>query len=394
VLRDSYRAAHPDHDFSIVVVGRRDAAFEARHPGVAIIWAEDLGIPHFLQAALKFDVVELSTNVKPTALRRLLASHEAVLYIDPDIRVYAPLSPALDALETRSIVVTPHTLTPVMDGKSPCDRDFSRFGAFNLGFVGVRRCDEGLAFLDWWSERCLALGFYEPQTGLAVDQKWVDLAPCFFPGLHVLRDPGMNVAFWNLHERRVAREDGVWRVNGSVPLRFFHFSSFPADDPHAIARNQSRFARGSRPELHPLLDEYAAALTAAGHANYAQEPYPFDHFSDGTSVSPTLRRVFSVHETAFPDEDPFAAGSAVHRFARQRRLAPRGGPPSRATSWDLDRHAAAARVVEHGLSLALRIVGPNRYFTLMKYLAHVSSIRNQPHLAEPRRPRGAAGDRA
>jgi hypothetical protein len=177
VLRDSFLALHPKSDFYIVLVDRKDAGVATAHREVELIWVEDLGVPQFNQAALKFDIIELSTNVKPTALKMLLGRYQSVLYIDPDIRVYAPLTPIFAALESHAIAVTPHALTPILDGNSPSDEDFSRFGSFNLGFIGVHKCDEAFAFLDWWSERCLKLGFYEPQSGLAVDQKWVDLSP-------------------------------------------------------------------------------------------------------------------------------------------------------------------------------------------------------------------------
>lgn len=382
VLRKSFLAFHADCDFYVLLVERKVLAVEERNPGVSILWAEDLGIPRFFDVALKFDIVELSTNVKPTVLRRLLERYDSVIYIDPDIQVYAYMAPVFEALASHSVVVTPHALTPVLDGKTPADDTFSRMGAFNLGFVGVRRCDEAFAFLDWWSERCLKLGFYEPQSGLAVDQKWVDLAPCYFPNLMILRDLGVNVAFWNLHERVLSQRDGAWVVNGTSPLYFFHFSSFSDDEPHAIAHKQSRFAAGSRPDLHPLLDAYASLLGQAGHDAYAQRPYSFDYFEDGAYVTPTLRRVFAALEDRLgSDEDHFAAGSAVHRFALKRRLAMKGYEPAgRHTFKDLGRFSLATRLVQRALSFVLWVVGPNRYFMLMKYLVYVSSIRNQRDL--------------
>ena len=38
------------------------------------------------------------------------------------------------------------------------------------------------------------------------DQRWLDFVPSYFEH-HVLRDPGVNVAQWNLHERRVRRRE-------------------------------------------------------------------------------------------------------------------------------------------------------------------------------------------
>lgn len=379
VLRESYISCHPDSDFFILLVDRKNHSIESAISDVNILWAEDLAIGNFDCYAFKFDIIELSTNVKPATLKMLLGKYESVLYIDPDIQVYCHLQTVYESLANHPVVVTPHTMTPVLDGKNPSDIDFSRMGSFNLGFVGVSRSKEGIAFLDWWSERCLKLGYYEPQLGLAVDQKWVDLAPCFFPNLKVLRDPGLNVAFWNLHERTLSKRDEQWYVNGDSPLYFFHFSSFSTDDPHAIAHKQSRFASGSRPDLHELVDEYAALLITKDDAKFSSTKYSNDYFDDGTYITPALRRFYAALEDTFIDvKNPFSSVSRVYEFAIKQRLALKGYQPAqRYTFKDMDKFSSAINIINKFLRIFLRVVGPNRYFSFMKYLVHISSIRNQ-----------------
>jgi hypothetical protein len=328
---------------------------------------------------MKFDILELNTNVKAGILRSLLLHYNKVLYLDPDIYFYGTLEPVLRDLESHSIVVTPHTLTSIMDGKRPSDTDFMRYGTFNLGFIGVAKCEEAFKFLDWWSERCLECGFYEPQRGLCFDQKWIDLGPSFFPGLKVMRDLGLNVAVWNLHEREISSRDGIWLVNGRLPLRFFHFSGFSLSSPHTIALKQSRFAVESRPDLHELLDCYAARLRENENESYSSFNYSFDHFYDGMYVTPTLRRFYAVFESEFPlSEDPFSHGSSVQRFAIAHRLAGKQYKMYKQLTFkDEGAYSRAARAIVIGLRYILHVIGPNRYFTLMRYLAYISSIRNQ-----------------
>jgi hypothetical protein len=254
-----------------------------------------------------------------------------------------------------------------------------KFGAFNLGFIGVARSDEAFRFLEWWSKRCLDYGYYEPQLGLAVDQKWIDLAPSFFGGVKILRDPGLNVAFWNLHERTLTQPDGHWLINSKYPLRFFHFSSFNGKNPRAIAQKQSRFAVGSRPDLHELLDSYAAELGDCASEAYSSIDYSFDRFDDGMYVTPTLRRFYAALESRFPqEENPFLHGSLLQKFAIKNGLASKRFKRSqRSTFKEMGKFAVSARIISIALRTALRIVGPIRYFTLMRYIAHISSIRNQ-----------------
>ena len=84
--------------------------------------------------------------------------------------------------------------------------------------------------------------------GLFTDQRWVDLAPAFFEGLKILRDPGYNVATWNLTHRTVAGslESGL-TVNGR-PLCFFHFSGFDSGRQKVML---DKFG-GRSPVLHQL----------------------------------------------------------------------------------------------------------------------------------------------
>jgi hypothetical protein len=379
VLRASYLEFHPDSDFYILLIDKKNANIKERFPEISILWVEELGIEGFLNYAFKFDVIELSTDVKPTVLRQLLLRYDFVIYMDPDIKVYSYMRPVFESLQHQSVVVTPHAMTPVLDGKNPSDEDFARFGSFNLGFVGVSKCDEAFMFLDWWSERCLKLGFYEPQLGLAVDQKWVDLAPCFFPNLKILRDSGLNVAFWNLHERMISQRDGVWFINELEPLYFFHYSSFMIEEPHGIAHKQSRFLIGNRPDIHQLLDEYAACLADENDKKYSKADYSFDYFDDGTYITPTLRRFFAALEDKFnASENPFPVNSTVYSFALKHRLSLKNyHPMKRYTFRDSGEFSTAMRIINYGLYILLKVIGPNRYFLFMKYLTYISSIRNQ-----------------
>ena len=42
------------------------------------------------------------------------------------------------------------------------------------------------------------LRYEEAAFGVYTDQRWCDLVPALFDGVKVLRDPGLNVASWNL----------------------------------------------------------------------------------------------------------------------------------------------------------------------------------------------------
>lgn len=382
LLAESFRSRNPSADFHIILMDRRDEAFASRFPSISIIWVEDIGLPHFHANALRFDVIEFSTNVKPHCLSLFLNTYQKVLYLDPDTFVFDTLAPVYDELDHHSIVMTPASMTPVLDGHRPDDVEFLRVGVFNLGFIGVSACEEARHFVRWWSDRCLSDGFHETQSGVFVDQKWINLVPCYFEHSKIIRDPGVNMAPWNLHERRLSWEDGRYLVNASSPLRLFHFSSFDPHRPLIIAKRQTRFAEGERADLNSLLNDYAAALLAAGFDELTQHEYSFDYFPSGEYISPTLRRLYANPAYKFPmDEDPAQPSSALMQFARENRLIGKHVTKSnRQTAGDIGAYSRQVRLLGLGFRLCLKILGPNRYFLLMRYLAHASSIRNQPPL--------------
>ncbi len=386
-LAGSYLAQHPGQRFFVLVVADlQDPALFAGEKAFTPVMLREIGVPDLRSVAMRYDLLELNTNVKPTLMKYLLHRWglDALVYLDPDIVVYAPLDPVFAALDAgATAVLTPHMTAPVFDGKSPSEQDLLYNGTYNLGFLGVGAGAESRRLLDWWEQRCLQLGFSEGRTGLFVDQKWMNLAPGFFDRVAVLRDPGLNMAYWNLHERvLVERAHGPEVQTGwhaPVPLRFFHFSGFSAAQPELLSRNTDRFTLENRPDLQPLFRAYARAVQANEGTAAERLPYGFDQFSDGTAVTRLARRLFAAHEAQFaqPDLDPFNARGPFARFARAQGLVRGAAMAGKATWGEFDPNDRRVRAVHRLLRLALRTLGPHRYELLMRYLAHISVLRHQ-----------------
>ena len=337
---------------------------------------------------MRYEILELNTNVKPTFLKYLMARYgfDSVIYLDPDIFVYAPLEPVFDALSHgANAVLTPHLTTPLMDDKLPGEQEMLYNGTYNLGFIAVAGTSDGLRLLDWWEERCLELGFTEGRTGLFVDQKWMNLAPGLFESVAILRDAGCNMAYWNLHERRLERNSGGYlvlsRVSGTVPLRFFHFSGIVVSDPEMLSKNTNRFTLAMRPDLQELFASYKASVRENAKPDAESLAFGFDRMSDGTAVSPQARRIYAKHERRFRTEgngaDPFDAKGEFARFAKRERLVAGAGAPAKSTWKEFDPRDRRVEAVHAVLKLALRLLGPNRYELLMRYLGHITVLRNQ-----------------
>lgn len=389
-LARSYVAQHPDQRFYVLIVAdlADPAPFRIDDSFTPVMLLE-IGVPDLRAAAMKYDILELNTNVKPTFMKHLIERHrlEALVYLDPDIFVYQALDPVFSALrEGASAVLTPHMTSPIFDGKAPSEQDLLYNGTYNLGFIGISGNAEGRRLLDWWEVRCLQLGFSEGRTGLFVDQKWINLVPGMFEGVALSRDPGLNMAYWNLHERSLTTSRGAYTVNSPVcdptPLRFFHFSGISVSDSEVLSRNTDRFTLESRPDLREIFDGYKAAVRGNQGHPAEQLPYGFNQFRDGTAINRLTRRLFAAHEERFRSsetatDDPFAADGPFLRFAKAQRLVKGKAAPPKATWKEFDPADKRVGAVHRLLRAALRVLGPGRYELLMRYLAHISVLRHQ-----------------
>ena len=383
-LAASYLAQHPEQRFFVLIVADLDDATPFAGEPFTPVLLKAIGLRDLRAEAMKYDILELNTNVKPTFLKHLLSTYEldAITYLDPDIFVYAPLTPVWQALQNgASAVLTPHITTPVFDGRSPSEQDHLYNGTFNLGFVAVRHSDEGLRLLDRWEERCLELGFSEGRTGLFVDQKWMNLAPVLFRGVSTLLDAGCNMAYWNLHERALVEKAGGYEVqstvSGASPLRFFHYSGLVLDDPENLSRNTDRYTLADRPDLQMLFAAYRRVVQANRKLATDSLPYGFGTLSDGTTVTRLARRLYAMHIHHFDGSDPFDATGPFASFTRKYKLVAGAVTPPKSTWREFNPRDRRVAAVHKLLRLTLRALGPHRYELLMRYLAHIAVLRNQ-----------------
>src|ERR1700736_683794 len=270
-----------------------------------------------------YDPLELATSIKPLCFNYLLtADCEAALYLDPDIVVFQPLTLALSALQAgHEIVLTPHILTPLpADGKKPDDRAIMASGIYNLGFAALANTPQRRAFVGWWGRQLRTLALADVRAGLFTDQKWIDFAPVFSPKTHIIRDPGYNVAYWNLHERRLTRSGTSWRVTFvdgcQNDLTFFHFSGYSATA-DILSKHENRFRNRPPADTRQLLDQYSDDLLASGLYPLAQRPIAAPRFANGAAWDPICRMLYRSVLAADPDfADPLQGDAFLKIAAR------------------------------------------------------------------------------
>lgn len=304
VLFESARRFHPGAD---LFLGLADAPRAPRYPdGVTILPAEDLGIADFRSMAFRYDIMEFNTAIKPFVFLALFErGYDRVLYFDPDIMLFRPLDDVLGALERdASFVLTPHLCSPPGPDAPRTEIDIMRTGIYNLGFLGCSRRDETEPILRWWARKLLHDCVNDQTGGYFVDQKFMDLVPGFADDALVSRDTTLNVAYWNLAQRRLDEGPDGWTVDGR-PLGFFHFSGFDPTAPGILSRHTPEAPVPAA--LQSLLNHYAAAVLAAEPS--PSLPYGFGAFDSGAPVPDAARRLFRTRHLTWSG-DPFATYEA------------------------------------------------------------------------------------
>ena len=281
VLAESFREHHPEGAVSMLVVDDRERSVQSRPGLYDVVRPEDLPIPRFEGMAAMYDITEMCTAVKPWLLRHLLDAGEPVAYFDPDICFYAGVDELFGLARENQIVLTPHLRSPLPDdGHAPDTAYVLAAGAYNLGFIALGPGEASSGLLDWWSARLRFDCINDVANDYFVDQRWFDLVPGMFPNTALVCDPGMNLAYWNLHEHELRADGDGRRLVGDVPLKFFHFSGFDPFAPDELSRYQTRFRFRDVPVVADLCTEYAQRVVARASQPGGTE-WPFHKLADG-----------------------------------------------------------------------------------------------------------------
>jgi glycosyltransferase involved in cell wall biosynthesis len=379
VLGQSVSAAHGGSRLTVFLLDALPADVTA--PDQVDIVTADTIMPiadwHHYQCF--YSLLELATSIKPLCFKYLLTSDcAAAIYLDPDIVLFNPLNLVLSAIQAgHEIVLTPHILTPLpTDGKIPNDLAIMRAGIFNMGFGAFSNTARSLAIISWWERQLRTLGSADISTGLFTDQKWIDFAPVFSPTTYIIRDPSYNVAYWNLHERKLTRHDDGWRVtfvDGSQSdLTFFHFSGYsPTTD--ILSKHENRFGKRPPGDTRQLLARYSDLLVVSGLYALRERPIAAPRFDNGVAWDPICRMLYRGILSADPDFGDPLQGDAFLRVASGSEV---GDHLPRYLRTILKQRADVAQAYDDGRNLSdfltwLTNDGPTQLGVGMDLLSHL-----------------------
>jgi hypothetical protein len=230
------------------------------------------------------------------------------IYLDSDILVYNSLKMISDSLEDISILLSPHLISidPPLAINVNAIRKFESYllrrgGIYNGGFLALRKTEESKAFIEWFKNHLKMYGFDNRPMQFG-DQFWLTCVPLYFREVSVFREPGANLAYWNLYERNIERDStGDIKVNGK-PLLFYHFAGFDMNSPRQLTKYEIPKGLKIIPnEIEELAEDYLGCLIKNGYKETTNYPYAFAKFKNGKLINPLMRRFY--FEVLFHDKE-------------------------------------------------------------------------------------------
>ena len=284
-------------------------------PHVRFASPDDLAIPDFVWLATKFSAYELACACKPLVLQfAFKLEYNLAWYIDADMLFFSDPAPMRILAGMHDVVVTPHFFSPLPEQEAwlrPTIGHIADAGILNAGLFTLRRGEASDRFLEQWSTMTLGPGACLKELGNTQEQHVFNWVPAFVADVAFCRDPRLNIAYWNLHERplRWAHLDGgaktQWRLDGKV-ICCFHFSGFRWEE-RRLSRHDERHHLHLNINLHHLAAHYQACLESANLAHYASNAWPFEKIGALTLNDDIRRYLKRLEARGKPDWNPDAA---------------------------------------------------------------------------------------
>lgn len=271
-MADTFVEHNPGCEIVLLIPDMSQAQIDSTRwpigPLTRMLGPDALGNPIIGAMHQYFDALELCCALKSFLLHHVLfvEGYDKAVMIDPDVLCYASFDDVWSALESADVVLTPHTNSPMpQDGELPDDMEFVTAGFINAGFWAARKSEGAEACIGWMMSKIPDFGFFAPQFNVYADQTWMSCMPWYFPdSVYVERHAGMNVAYWNLHERKLTSKGNNYYSNDQR-LIFFHYSGFDPKQPMQLTKHSKRiFGPETNAVISNLLGNYDELLKRIG----------------------------------------------------------------------------------------------------------------------------------
>ncbi|UTA70140.1 hypothetical protein [Emticicia sp. 21SJ11W-3] len=221
LLGDTIRENHPSAIYFIGLIDKAERIPSAFQSPYRIVSVDELVIPDFETMAATYNTLELLNNTKPFFAKYALQQSDKVLYLDCTSVLFNPVDFISQDLNHYSIILVPQLLHA---GVHPDEKQILNTGIYHSGFIGFKKSDETIRFLDWWGKNTTQKGSTNLCIGLNSDQLWLEHVPNFYDNVLLSKNNGINIGPWNLPERKI--DASTNKVNGQ-PLISVNFKGMP-----------------------------------------------------------------------------------------------------------------------------------------------------------------------
>lgn len=181
-------------------------------------------------------------------------------------------------------------------------------GVYNLGFLAVNRSDEAQNFLNWWAERLYLYCYDDIQRGVFTDQKWIDLAPCFFD-VEIFKHRGYDFGTWSLLNCDMTQIDGKIFIKGD-PLRFIHFSGYG----ETLCKCINDWLPTDNHPFKELYAKYSKNHDENDSDGISRTTWSYAAYSSGEKIDDTIRKKYRAdYDLMFSVENPFELSNRYFR---------------------------------------------------------------------------------
>ena len=299
-LAKSIKENIPDSVFIVCLLEKENMICAEYKYFDEVVLAKDAWGNDFEKFIFKHTIVEASTSVKGRFFQYLyeeFPDEDKFIYLDPDVYVYSDFIELRKILDTRPIVLCPHLLQP---GNIDMELSSTAHGVYNLGFLAVNRSEEAQKFIDWWAKRLFLFCYDDMGKGIFTDQKWIDLAPCFFD-VEIFKHRGYDFATWSLLDCGMHEKNGKILIQG-YELRFIHYSGYRATIDNCIAK----WLPSGNHAFKRLFADYSKEHDANDLDNVSKIKWSYGYYNSGEKIEDSVRRKYrSSYDLMFVCQNPF-----------------------------------------------------------------------------------------
>lgn len=269
VMIKSFCKSHSGFDISIIIP---DLSLENRSKvqsliggNIELLSPNDLGPIDVNRLRRFYNALEFCSAMKVVGFQFFLLRGEDVLFLDPDVLILGSLQRSLIDI-SGDVLLSPHIFKPYPnDSYSPNDLDIIRSGHINGGVILIRNSIYGKQVVNWLISKVESQWFVAPKVGLYADQLWLSMLPYLFESaVSLIKDLGINVAYWNIHDRQIgATTKGQLVLKSGETVKLLHFSGFDIGGKSLSKHSTRSLDETTQEALSSVVEKYRKNLLVA-----------------------------------------------------------------------------------------------------------------------------------